>query len=83
MRLGVPVAFGLLAAAVIGVGTARAQVSDDVVRIGVLNDQSNVYADLGGQAQSSLHAWRSMMSVAKCSASQSTYWWRTIRAKRM
>jgi branched-chain amino acid transport system substrate-binding protein len=48
MRLGVPVTFGLLAAAVIGVGTARAQVSDDVVRIGVLNDQSNVYADLGG-----------------------------------
>lgn len=49
MRLGVPVAFGLLAAAVICVGTGRAQVSDDVVRIGVLNDQSNVYADLGGQ----------------------------------
>jgi branched-chain amino acid transport system substrate-binding protein len=48
MRLGVPVAFGLLAAAVIGAGTVRAQVSDDVVRIGVLNDQSNVYADLGG-----------------------------------
>ena len=48
MRLGVPVVFGLLAAAVIGVGTRRAQVSDDVVRIGVLNDQSNVYADLGG-----------------------------------
>ena len=49
MRLGVPVAFGLVAAAVICVGTARAQVSDDVVQIGVLNDQSNVYADLGGQ----------------------------------
>ena len=48
MRLGVLVAFGLLAAAVVGVGTARAQISDDVVRIGVLNDQSNVYADLGG-----------------------------------
>jgi len=27
---------------------ARAQVSDDVVRIGVLNDQSGLYADLGG-----------------------------------
>jgi branched-chain amino acid transport system substrate-binding protein len=39
---------GLLAAAVIGAGTATAQVSDDIVRIGVLNDQSNVYADLGG-----------------------------------
>ncbi len=27
---------------------AHAQISDDVVRIGVLNDQSGVYADLGG-----------------------------------
>ena len=49
MRLGVPVALSLLAAAVVGTGTASAQISDDVVRIGVLNDQSNVYADLGGQ----------------------------------
>jgi branched-chain amino acid transport system substrate-binding protein len=44
----VPALFGL-AAAIVGVGAAKAQVSDDVVRIGVLNDQSNVYADLGGQ----------------------------------
>ncbi|MBV1797051.1 ABC transporter substrate-binding protein [Siccirubricoccus sp. G192] len=29
--------------------TSRAQVSDDVVRIGVLNDQSSLYADIGGQ----------------------------------
>ena len=29
-------------------GAARAQISDDVVRIGVLNDQSGLYADLGG-----------------------------------
>ena len=28
---------------------ASAQVSDDIVRIGVLNDQSGLYADLGGQ----------------------------------
>ena len=27
---------------------ARAQISDDVVRIGILNDQSGLYADLGG-----------------------------------
>jgi len=27
---------------------ARAQVSDDVVRIGVMNDQSGLYADIGG-----------------------------------
>ena len=48
MRLDILVVMGLLATAVVGVGAARAQISDDVVRIGVLNDQSNVYADLGG-----------------------------------
>jgi branched-chain amino acid transport system substrate-binding protein len=37
-----------LAIAGIDVSVARAQVSDDVVRIGVLNDQSGLYADLGG-----------------------------------
>jgi branched-chain amino acid transport system substrate-binding protein len=31
-----------------GVPVVRAQISDDVVRIGVLNDQSGLYADLGG-----------------------------------
>ena len=36
-------AFGLLA------GTANAQLSGDVVRLGVLNDQSGLYADIGGQ----------------------------------
>jgi branched-chain amino acid transport system substrate-binding protein len=36
------VAVGLCAPA------ARAQISDDVVKIGVLNDQSGLYADLGG-----------------------------------
>src|SRR3954468_1420924 len=30
-------------------GPAVAQVSDDVVRIGILNDQSGVYADFGGK----------------------------------
>ena len=29
-------------------GTVKAQISDNLVRIGVLNDQSGVYADLGG-----------------------------------
>jgi branched-chain amino acid transport system substrate-binding protein len=47
VRLDVPIVLGLLAAAV-GIDAAKAQISDDVVRIGVLNDQSNVYADLGG-----------------------------------
>ncbi|MBW8854724.1 MAG: ABC transporter substrate-binding protein [Bradyrhizobium sp.] len=37
-----------LAIAGIDISAARAQVSDDVVRIGVLNDQSGLYADLGG-----------------------------------
>jgi branched-chain amino acid transport system substrate-binding protein len=32
----------------LGTVSARAQISDDVVRIGVLNDQSGLYADLGG-----------------------------------
>ncbi len=42
----------LLAAACVltaGFGAARAQVSGDVVKIGVLNDQSGPYADLGGK----------------------------------
>jgi branched-chain amino acid transport system substrate-binding protein len=49
-----PVLALALAAASLGFGlglgapTARAQISDDVVRIGVLNDQSGLYADLGG-----------------------------------
>ena len=37
-----------LAIAGIDISAARAQVSDDVIRIGVLNDQSGLYADLGG-----------------------------------
>jgi branched-chain amino acid transport system substrate-binding protein len=37
-----------LAAACFGAPGARAQISDDAVRIGVLNDQSGLYADLGG-----------------------------------
>jgi branched-chain amino acid transport system substrate-binding protein len=48
MRLVVPAALVLLALAAIGFGVASAQVSNEVVRIGVLNDQSNVYADIGG-----------------------------------
>jgi branched-chain amino acid transport system substrate-binding protein len=39
----------LVAAAVsIGAGAANAQISGDVVKIGVLNDQSGLYADFGG-----------------------------------
>jgi branched-chain amino acid transport system substrate-binding protein len=35
-------------ASLLGASAACAQISDDVVRIGVLNDQSGLYADLGG-----------------------------------
>ena len=38
----------MLAAALGGIDAAQAQISDGVVRIGVLNDQSSIYADLGG-----------------------------------
>ena len=37
-----------LVCAFAGASSARGQVSDDVVKIGVLNDQSGLYADLGG-----------------------------------
>jgi branched-chain amino acid transport system substrate-binding protein len=40
---------GGLAALALGVGPAFAQISDNVVKIGVLNDQSSLYADLAGQ----------------------------------
>jgi branched-chain amino acid transport system substrate-binding protein len=39
---------GLAIAAALGAGAAQAQISDGVVKIGVMNDQSGVYADLAG-----------------------------------
>ncbi len=39
----------VVAAALLGTGAAHAQISDSVVKIGVLNDQSSLYADLTGQ----------------------------------
>ena len=47
MRFSIALA-GALISAMIGAAGAHAQVSDDLVRIGVLNDQSGLYADLGG-----------------------------------
>ena len=47
MRFSIALA-GALISAMIGATGAHAQVSDDLVRIGVLNDQSGLYADLGG-----------------------------------
>ena len=47
MRFSIALA-GPLISAMIAAAGAHAQVSDDLVRIGVLNDQSGLYADLGG-----------------------------------
>jgi branched-chain amino acid transport system substrate-binding protein len=47
MRLRLVLVAALVAAS-FAAPCARAQISDDVVRIGVLNDQSGLYADLGG-----------------------------------
>src|ERR1700677_49999 len=41
-------ALSVSAAICLGAPAAQAQISDDVVRIGVLNDQSGLYADAGG-----------------------------------
>ncbi|HEY2992143.1 MAG TPA: ABC transporter substrate-binding protein [Methylomirabilota bacterium] len=38
-----------LAAAAVAAGPAAAQISDGVIKIGVLNDQSSLYSDLAGQ----------------------------------
>ena len=46
MRLLLALVSGFLASGYNG--TVNAQISDNLVRIGVLNDQSGVYADLGG-----------------------------------
>src|SRR3989454_6210440 len=39
----------LIVALSLAMGTAQAQISDGVIKIGVLNDQSGLYADLAGQ----------------------------------
>ena len=43
------VALGLAVAAALAGAQARAEITGGVVRIGVLNDQSGLYADLAGQ----------------------------------
>ena len=42
-------AFATGVAAALAAGAASAQISDDVIKIGVLNDQSGLYADISGQ----------------------------------
>jgi branched-chain amino acid transport system substrate-binding protein len=39
---------GIAAAATLAAGAANAQISDNVVKIGVLSDMSSLYADIGG-----------------------------------
>ena len=39
----------MAAALALAVGGAQAQVSDGVIKIGILNDQSSLYSDLTGQ----------------------------------
>ena len=39
---------GLAVAAAIGAGTAQAQISDNVIKIGILSDMSSLYTDLAG-----------------------------------
>ena len=38
----------LAVAAALGAGTAQAQISDNVIKIGVLSDMSSLYTDLAG-----------------------------------
>jgi len=40
---------GVAAAVALAMGSAQAQVSDGVIKIGVMNDQSSLYADISGQ----------------------------------
>ena len=43
------IVLGALAALLCAAAPAHAQISDGIVKIGVLNDQSGLYADLAGQ----------------------------------
>ncbi len=64
----------VLLAAALGVSTmpAQAQLSGDMVKIGVMTDMTGVYGDLGGQGRSSRRKWRSTISAARCWASRSS-----------
>ena len=42
---------------------AHAQITDGVIKIGVMNDMSGTYADLAGRARWSPRAWRSRISA--------------------
>ncbi len=44
---------------------ANAQISDDVVKLGVLTDMSSLYADATGKARSPPSRWRSPTTAAR------------------
>jgi len=48
-RLRDPRLLALAAAGCLAFGSAQAQISDDVVKIGVLSDMSSLYSDIGGK----------------------------------
>ena len=48
-RLLAIAAAGCLAFGVATIGTAQAQISEDVVKLGVLSDMSSLYSDIGGK----------------------------------
>jgi branched-chain amino acid transport system substrate-binding protein len=48
MKLGAKKLLAIAAAAMLTAGAAQAQISDGVVKIGVMNDMSGLYADIGG-----------------------------------
>ena len=60
-------AFARCGGACAGAGVAQAQYSDGVIKIGVMNDQSGLYADLSGQGS----VWAAKKAIADfCKASK-------------
>ena len=49
-----------------GAGLTATAVAQQPVKLGVLNDQTGLYADLTGMARSMPHAWRSRITAARC-----------------
>ncbi len=62
---------GILAAALLASTAALAQVSDDVVKIGVLTDMNGPASTPTGQGSVTQRKWRSTISAARCWASRS------------
>jgi hypothetical protein len=73
----------LAVAAAVGTGTAQAQISDNVIKIGVLSDMSSLYTDLAGAAPSSPRRWQSRIRASRSAATRSKSFRRIIRTSRM